>query len=128
LGISRTFIVGRFAFEKSGDTRAWDRWFESLPLQRGVTCELATAFRQCPFGADASGSLDGEQASSDRVVADVVHRRRERRVARFNRYENLRVRFDCSRRIVAVQRAPFVEHMHEGPEERKERNVRAFKL
>jgi hypothetical protein len=26
------------------------------------------------------------------------------------------------------QRAPLVQHMHEGPEERKHRNVSAFKL
>ena len=33
---------------------------EKLPPLRN---SVAAAFRQCPFGADASGSLDGGQAS-----------------------------------------------------------------
>src|SRR5580700_10242165 len=61
-----------------------------------------------------------------RIIADVVHHRSERRVARFERHEHSRVPFDRSRRIVAVQRAPLVQHMHECPKDCKDGNLRPF--
>jgi len=48
------------------------------------------------------------------------------RGTRFERHEHSRVPFNRSRRIVAIQRAPLVQHMHECPKDCKDRNVRPF--
>src|SRR5205085_395253 len=58
-----------------------------------------------------------------RIVTELMHCGRKRRVASFDRHQHLRVRLDGSARVVTVQRASLVEHMHQGPEERKERKV-----
>jgi hypothetical protein len=53
-----------------------------------------------------------------------MYHRRKHRIARFEHHEQLRVRLDRSRRIVAVQGAPVVQHMHERPVEWKDGKVR----
>src|SRR4029077_12412701 len=55
-----------------------------------------------------------------RVVTNIVHHCSERRVTRFERHEHSRVRFDGSRRVVAMYGASLVKDMHPRPKSRED--------